>query len=410
MYMFRWLGSRQVRRGAEMLGVVRKHYHHQRDLLAPAARAALEQALAEGGRAVRSAPRGEPLRAALAALEDSAHKWLRPYPHGAYRENFESLLGTAVLVFAFKTFFATPMEIPTGSAQPTFNGITYEDLRDRTGQPLPGTVERFWRRWGLGERYYEIIAQADGELQSISEPRKQVALGNIGFGRQCDVTVGGVRYPVSWAPESPARQLALVDEHTGRPSKAFFRKGEPIVRCVVRSGDRLFVERVVYNFRRPRRGEYFVFQSTGLPSPVTQGTHYIKRLVGLGGERIRVGDDRHLYVDGRRLTAEDSGFVRVLGFDPTQPPRADQYSGYVNDRVWKQFGWRPPGASESPYSIAPKFPDGDAEFVVRPRHYLGFGDNTMNSSDGRAWGDLPQEKVIGKALMVMWPFTRRWGF
>ena len=34
----------------------------------------------------------------------------------------------------------------------------------------------------------------------------------------------------------------------------------------------------------------------------------------------------------------------------------------------------------------------------------------MSSSDGRHWGDVPREKVIGKSWFVMWPFTDRWGW
>ncbi len=409
MYLIRWLTSRQVRKGAEILGAVRKHTHNQRDILAPVAIQAIDAAMAETQHALRHGQLGWPLKEVLERLEETAHKWLQPYPHAGYRDNFESLLGTAVLVFAFKTFFATPMEIPTGSAQPTFYGITHEDLRDRPDVEIPTGLRRLWERWGLGTRYYEVIARADGELVRVTEPVRQVALGRIGVGRKCTVVVGNEQYPISWAPESPARQLGLVDEHTGRPVKTRFKAGEPIVRARVRSGDRLFVERLVYNFRRPRRGEYFVFQSTGIPQ-ITQGTHYIKRMIAQGGETVRIGDDRFIYIDGRKLTAADPGFGKILAFDPAQPPKADVYSGYVNDRLWKRHGWKPPGATESPYSIAPRFPTGESEFTVRPGHYLGFGDNTMNSSDGRYWGDFPQEKVIGKAFLVMWPFTSRWGW
>ncbi len=58
MYLIHWLMSRQVRRGAEMLSVVRKHYDHQRDQLAPNARAALEAGLAEFTTALRTGPKG----------------------------------------------------------------------------------------------------------------------------------------------------------------------------------------------------------------------------------------------------------------------------------------------------------------------------------------------------------------
>jgi type IV secretory pathway protease TraF len=82
------------------------------------------------------------------------------------------------------------------------------------------------------------------------------------------------------------------------------------------------------------------------------------------------------------------------------PPRDSQYSGHVNELVARQNGRG---------RLAPLFPDETAELVVRRGHYLAFGDNTMNSYDGRAWGDFPREKVVGKAFFVFWPFTERFG-
>ena len=43
-------------------------------------------------------------------------------------------------------------------------------------------------------------------------------------------------------------------------------------------------------------------------------------------------------------------------------------------------------------------------------HYLAFGDNTMNSHDGRAWGAFPQEKLVGRASFVFWPISERFGW
>lgn len=403
MFIVRWLTSRQIRKGSELWSVVKKHYDHQRDILTSNAQVHLQTALLKARRALHEGPLGEDLKQEMDHLEEVAQRWLLPYPNPGLRDNFESLLGTLVLVFAFKTFLATPMEIPTGSAQPTFYGITMDDLRDRPEEAFPKGFDKFRRRWFLGERYYEVIAEADGLFRGFSKPVRQVGVGNLGIGRKVQMRVGDVVYTIPWAPEYPERHLMPPRDETGRETKRYFRKGEPIIRCVVRSGDRLFVERITYNFRPPRRGEYFVFQSTGVPD-IVQGTHYIKRLVGLGGERIRVGDDRYLYVNDVQITAEHRGFENVLGFDPDKPPVIDRYSGYVNGRIWRRYGWNPA------QSIARKFPDGDTEFLVRPGHYLGFGDNTMNSSDSRDWGDFPKEKVIGKSFMVMWPFTGRWGW
>jgi signal peptidase I len=42
--------------------------------------------------------------------------------------------------------------------------------------------------------------------------------------------------------------------------------------------------------------------------------------------------------------------------------------------------------------------------------FFAMGDNTLNSSDSRSWGDVPRENVIGKCWFVYWPFTERFGW
>lgn len=430
MYLVRWLLFRRLRKAGELLGIVRRHYNHQRDILPDKNRSELESGMATFEKALKDpGTSAEDLKAASTVLEDTAHRWLKAYAFPAYRDNFESFLGTAVLVFAFKTFFATPMEIPTGSAQPTFYGITAEDLRDKPDVKIPTGLGRLWERWIKGVTYYEVVAQADGELQGITNVRKELGAGTRGIGKKCDVVVGNRAYTVHWAPEIPEEHLMLFDKYTRSPVKPAFKQGEAIIRCRVRAGDRLFVERFTYNFRKPRRGDYFVFQSTGVaPGRVTQGTHYIKRLIAFGGEKVRIADDRHVYIDGRPLGTNDPGFEKIYAFDPSAIPADSIYSGHVNGTIYQRAfahqlastprqgvstaelrAWAAAKASE--YSaVTTYFPNAAAEFTVRPNHFLGFGDNTMSSSDGRHWGDVPREKVIGKSWFVMWPFTERWGW
>src|SRR5262249_34206649 len=134
---------------------------------------------------------------------------------------------------------------------------------------------------------------------------------------------------------------------------------------------------------------------------LVENTHYIKRLIALGGEHMRIGNDRHVYINGKRLDASTPGFENVYGFDPKLPPEKDHYSGHVNNFIGRKY---------INGDLAPLFPDENTELVVRPHYYLPFGDNTMNSYDGRAWGDFPEEKVVGKASFVFWPISSRFGW
>jgi len=88
-------------------------------------------------------------------------------------------------------------------------------------------------------------------------------------------------------------------------------------------------------------------------------------------------------------------------FDPKQPPRESHYSGHLNDTTAARYG-RP--------GLAPLFPDEKTEVTIRPNHYMVMGDNTMNSSDSRTWGDFSRTNVIGKYFFVYWPFSSRFGW
>ena len=180
------------------------------------------------------------------------------------------------------------------------------------------------------------------------------------------------------------------------PQGATVRAGEDIVKMRVVSGDHLFVDRVTFNLRRPERGDIVVFETHGitrLPRD-QQDTYYIKRLVGLGGEVLQVGNDRHLRINGQRLDANTPHFEFVYSFDPNQPPADSKFSGHVNEATANRYGRG---------NLAPNFLTESNKYVMPPRHFLAMGDNTMNSSDGRTWGDFPQERVIGKSCFVYWP-------
>ena len=127
----------------------------------------------------------------------------------------------------------------------------------------------------------------------------------------------------------------------------------------------------------------------------------IKRLVGLGGDKIQIGNDRHLIINGQRLDKTTPHFENVYGFDPAQPPRDSEFSGTVNDLVGAQF---------SRAGLAPLFPDENKVVQLAPDQLMVMGDNTLNSFDSRSWGCFPATNVIGKEFFVYWPLTKRFGW
>ncbi|HAB15272.1 MAG TPA: signal peptidase I [Verrucomicrobiota bacterium] len=395
MHFFRWLTSRTVRKACELEDAVRKLLNHQRDLLAPHSVAAVEEALAKFRKQIRSGEAPGFIPDQMDALEAIANKWLKPYPHQGLHQNLVMLLEIAVLIIGSRAFLIQPMVIPTGSAQPTLWGVTSQDLRE-TNTPIPSLPQRIWEKITQGVSYYQIAAPTDLELTGWQETPTQFF--PLVKRQQLKTTAGPIS--VWFPPDEFARQLGLLDESRRAFKKRKFRKGEDIVRARVVTGDHLFVERISYNFRRPRRGEIIVFRSEKHPG-MTPDTHYIKRLVGLGGERVRIEDNRHTIINGRELTTNDPGFEKVFSFDPGKPPMPDHYSGHVNGTVWKQTT----GTSV----LEPlNFPKGTTEITVRPQHYVTFGDNTLNSADSRYWPvpDFPEKQVIGQHWMVFWPFVR----
>src|SRR5205807_6274791 len=127
-----------------------------------------------------------------------------------------------------------------------------------------------------------------------------------------------------------------LQHRAGVAYKQFVHAGEEVIKLKVVAGDHLFVDRLSYNFRAPRRGEIIVFETKGIDR-LPQDQFYIKRLVALSNEKVQIGDDRHLIIDGKRLDASTPHFEKVYSFDPNQPPRDSQYSGHVNGKVIKQY-------------------------------------------------------------------------
>jgi signal peptidase I len=242
------------------------------------------------------------------------------------------------------------------------------------------------------------------------EPARQV----FPFITRQSFKVGGKWYSL-WYPMKnlPPRRPGVGTEETflldyaGIEPEHLYRKGDDIVRLKISNGDHLFVDRLTYNFRRPERGEILVFKTAGIRSPFTglpampQDQFYVKRMVAMSGERVQIGNDRHLVINHQRLEQSASHFENVYSFDPKQPPRESHYSGHLNDTTAARYG-RP--------GLAPLFPDEKTEVTIRPNHYMVMGDNTMNSSDSRTWGDFSRTNVIGKYFFVYWPFSSRFGW
>ncbi len=373
---------------------VRKLLSHQRDILSPEAIAGIQEAIARLRAAIKNNLPKPDLRKEMQTLELAANKSLIPYPNPGWRENVEVLLVALAVAMGIRTFFLCPFKIPTGSMQPTLFGVTSVNLLQHPEVKIPSGWERV-REWFQGTSYIHVTAKSGGELEAVGKPLRLFI-----FNLKQTLYVGGRAYTMWFPPDFGEPPLGTLTKRADLQIGQMFHAGQAIVKLKVSAGDHLFVDRVSFNFRPPKRGEIIVFETKGIPEEeraffnIPDDQFYIKRLVGLGGETVRVGADRHLFVNGRRLDASTPHFERMLGFDPKSAPRLNQYSGYV-----------PAPSPEAHYS------EGHPAGMPVPRNsLLVMGDNTLESLDSRFWGPLPASYVIGRSFFVYWPFTSRFGW
>jgi signal peptidase I len=400
--ILRWFFSSTVRQACAM----RKHVHHllcaQRDILplqaigaVTLAMNALQAAIAEGANTGK-------IRIKMDELDFAANKWLKPYPNALWRENVEVILVAVAMAMAIRTFFLQPFKIPTGSMQPTLYGVTSKNFLPYDGQPgdphfkIPTGWERI-KEWFEGISYVHVVAQNDGTIDAIS-PMRHFLIFNI----KQSLSIGGVEQTIWFPPDFGEQSLAA---RAGLNPQHVYHKGDDVVKIQDCAGDHLFVDRLTYNFRKPERGEIVVFQTKGIQNPMMpQDQFYIKRLVALPGDRVQIGDDRHLVINGRRLDASTPHFENIYSFDPKLPPRKSEFSGHVNGTVAEKYNIYPG------LSLAPLFPDEQTVFTNDNDTYMVMGDNTTDSFDSRVWGPFPAKNVIGKSFFIYWPITKRFGW
>lgn len=406
--LLNWFLSHTVRNVIAAERHVRRTLRAQEDLVTPAGREAVLKACANLRQTARQTTNKIQLTQALDELEKTASKWLRPYPYASLRDNIEVFLVAIAVAMAIRTFFLQPFKIPTGSMQPTLYGITHENLIGREDVQIPTGWRAFVDSWFKGISYFHVVAESGGQIQDVRSPKKFIF-----FNLWQRFRIGSQNVTLYFPPDDILERAGLVDLHRlpdGRlyftPTSREFQPGETVMRLKVISGDHLFVDRMTYNFRRPKRGEIIVFATKGIPD-LPQNQYYIKRMVAMGGEKVRIGNDNHLIIDGKRLDASTPNFERVYTFDINQPQKG-RYFGHMNRAVGLKVAQRLQDPNLTRLSF--HFPDEKAEFTVRPNHYMAMGDNTLNSSDSRNWGDLPRENVIGKSFFVYWPFGERFGW
>lgn len=123
-------------------------------------------------------------------------------------------------------------------------------------------------------------------------------------------------------------------------------------------GNNLIVDKITYRFREPKRFEIIVF-----PYQYAKNTYYIKRIIGLPGERVRIDEAGNIYINGEILQ-ESYGLEQI------------EEAGLAAE-----------------------------EIVLEDDEYFVMGDNRNDSSDSRfvSVGNIRRKNIIGRAWMRIYP-------
>jgi signal peptidase I len=132
-----------------------------------------------------------------------------------------------------------------------------------------------------------------------------------------------------------------------------FSVSGPSMLSTLHNGDLVIVNKLIYQFRAPEKGEVVVFRATPKKD-------YIKRVIALPGQVVSA-QNNIVRVDGRSI---DEPYVdegnRTADFGPVEVP---------------------------------------------PGHIFVMGDNRMNSSDSREFGPVSMDRVVGRADVIFWPLS-----
>lgn len=129
------------------------------------------------------------------------------------------------------------------------------------------------------------------------------------------------------------------------------------------TGERLIVNKLIYEIRKPERGEIIVFHAPA-------GLDYIKRVIALPGETVKIQDNK-VYVNGKELN------------EPYIQAAIDEHA-----------------------KTGEKYNRDYSETVVPDGTVFVLGDNRLNSTDSRKIGPVADDKIVGRADIRFWPLKK----
>ena len=286
--------------------------------------------------------------------------------------NFLDVLVVACTVAGgIRALYIQPFRIPTSSMQPTLFGIHYVDRE--ASRPFMGSLTRSLMPVQASKA--QVKVRSDGMVSTQYRMRSSNIISTVS-----DFKIGTETYTV------PGDYLSQVLRYLPRP-KPFYQAGDTFCDGWLSTGDHVFVERFSLFFRPFKRGDVIVFNTENISSPTQPlgGFYYIKRLVGLPGDTLQISDNILM--------------IRPKGEKEFRP--AWEFSDAFK-KIYSLKGGYQGHKADGLLSLG-------GELTVPEGHFFALGDNTNFSLDGRNWGFIPRRNMVGLAVMIFWPVSRRWG-
>ena len=378
---------RYVKQSKLLLRHAEKYLRYKHDILKEGDRSEISARIAALGSALRER-KADRIKTEAEALDNNLHRLTPVTWESHWRENCEVILVAIIVAIGIRSYFLQPFKIPTGSMQPTLNGIIGRPMTE----PPPNFIQQVAEFFVLGRNYINVVSKEDDTVQQVVQKKFGFFFT---FSR---IICTKQSFLVYAAPETLQMEFRVSPGAT-------YNRGDVIARGSIDTGDQVFVDKFSYNFVKPHRSDVFVFRTDSIRGidpragrswfgrsqspPDESAPYYIKRLVGVPGDSLQIQSPK-LYVNAE--IPDHFGMKRVMA-------AVAPYRGYGPG----------PGAADISWRGGLLHLDLSSPFRVPDDGYFAMGDNSYNSLDSRYWGPVPEENLVGRGLFVYWPFSRHWG-
>ena len=381
-----------------------KFVNYKRDLLRPERVDEIESRREDLLAAIKAGDRAKSDEASKQLRATCENALPQEKPVGWFEETVEVIFVAIVIILGLRAYYLQPFRIPTGSMMPTLNGIVGHKKLEAEWPALP---KRVMEQITRGRSYVKVVLDSDRKMAVAWDRQDGYRPQQLEDYQWCHFFSRSTLYFTDSDPmllPGPATQMleiglreACTSAQPNNNHVVTLKRGTVLCEGYLDTGDLVLVDKVSYHFRKPKRGEVFVFDTRGIRGiDQAKGTqHYIKRLCGVPGDTLTI-QSPDLLVDGK--IAKEFGIQRVIRGEGAYAinPKGYELAGASQEKYLSKLG--------DSLTLASKARTG-------MREYAALGDNTRNSADSRYWGTVKEFNLVGPALFSLWPFTTgHWGF